>query len=501
MVRYSRPVLLILVTLSLSLLAACGREAPEPGELSVTSVPTGAAISINGADTGEITPHVFDSLEGGLTYRVAVTLPEFAPRALDVGINYGQRATAQFLLSSIYGSLTVVSSPAGAAIVIDGTATGEVTPHTFRLLGGTHTVRVELEGHTAFPAERTVELPYEDLVEASFNLSQQTGSLTVTSEPGGAAIRLDGAATGEVTPHTFTGLPVGDYVVSVELAGYAIVPSERTVTVEEAQVTSADFALTLQAVPRIVLLEGFSNVECTGCPAFNANVQTMLAGPSYGPDRVVFIKWVGPVPTQLDPFYLAARADMDARMSYYSPHGNLNHPSLIIDGTLAGSEGSPPGIEGMQAAITAAPTTADFRIDVSSPDLTGLAIDAAVDLVLPEAVDLTGCTLNVVLIYEEVTTARAFQTVREYHDVIRDHVVAAADLGSLAAGTHRYSVALNDPDPNTNPITVLTPNGKAVVAFVQRANRAVVQVGSTLTESSHTADSARVPVPPVSDRR
>lgn len=501
MLRNFRPILLILSAILLALLASCGREAPAPGELSVVSVPAGAAISLNGEATGEITPHVFEALAGGLTYRVAVSLPEFATRELDVSINYGQRATAQFQLPSVFGSLTVVSDPAGAAITIDGTDTGEVTPHTFRLPAGTYTVLVELAGYAAFPAERTVELPYEDLVEASFNLSQQTGSLMVTSNPAGASIWIGGTDTGEVTPHTFTGLPVGDYVVSVVLAGYAISPAEFTVTVDELQVASATFELTLQDLPRVVLLEGFSNVECSGCPAFNDNVQSVLAGEGYGPDRVIFIKWVGPVPTQLDPFYLAARADMDARMSYYDSHGTFSHPTLFVDGTLAGGYGAPPPVSSMQASIDAEEESADFRIDVSSPDLTGLSIDATIDLVLPDAVDLTGCTLNVVLIYEEVTTARAFQEVRVFHDVIRDHVVATADLGSLPAGTHEYTVVLNDPDPSTNPMTVLTPNGKAVVAFVQRANRAVLQAGSTLSEAPVAGASARLPVSPVSHRR
>lgn len=472
----------VLVISLLAFFGACGREAPAPGELTVVSTPEGAAISINGVSTGEVTPHVFANMAGGLSYRVAVSLAEYAPRELELAINYGQRATAQFVMPSIYGDLLVTSTPEGAAITLDGIATGEVTPHTFHLTNGTHTVSVALEGFSAFPVEQEVELPVEGQIEAGFNLSQQTGSLLVTSDPAGAAILISGSETGQTTPHTFTGLPVGSYVVTVFLAGYGT-PEDRTVIVTEEQAATADFELELTALPRVVLLEGFSNVECTGCPAFNANVHSLLQGTGYGPDRVLFIKWVGPVPTQLDPFYQDARFDMDARMAYYNSAGTFNHPTLFIDGALAGGYGTPPDIAGMQAAIASQAGTADFLLEVTAPDLTGLTIEATVHLVTPQLVDLAGCALNVVLIYEEVTTARAYQTVRVFHDVVRDHLVAVADLGSVAAGSHDFAVTLIDPDPDANVLTDLTPNGKAVVAFVQRADRTVVQAGSTMTES------------------
>ncbi len=478
----------------LSLVGSCGREAPHPGELTVISTPENAAISIDGSATGEVTPHVFTEMPGGVAYRVSVSLPEHVTRELEVNLNYGQQATAQFTLPSIYGELLVTSTPAGAAITLDGAATGEVTPYSFHVAAGTHTVSVALEGYTAFPVERTVDLPYEGQVEAVFILSQQTGSLSVTSSPGGAAIWIDGANTGQTTPHTFSGLPAGSYLVTVALAGYSPAPVDRTVNVYEGQTATADFTLTLLAVPRIVLMEGFSNVYCSGCPAFSANVHSLLQGDGYGPDHVVYLKWVGDVPSPADPFYWDARTDMRARMAYYDANGSFNHPTLFVDGTLAGGYGTPPDIAGMQTWVTNDAGDADFLLEVSAADLTGLTIDATVHLVAPQAVNLAGHVLNVVLIYEEVTTAAAYQGIRVFHDVVRDHVIAAADLGNLAAGTHDFPVTLIDPDPSANPFTLLTPNGKAVVAFVQRTDRLVVQAGSTMTES-RTARSASSPIP------
>jgi hypothetical protein len=499
--RTRQAVLWLLLALLLSLVGSCGREGPDPGELTVVSTPEHAAISLNGLATGEFTPHVFADIPGGLSYRVSVALAEHATRELEVSVNYGQRATAQFTLPSIYGDLLVTSTPAGAAITLDGAATGEVTPHTFQLASGSHTVSVALAGYAAFPTEQAIDLPFEGHLEAAFNLSQQTGSLTVTSSPAGAAIWIGGTDSGQTTPHTFTGLPVGTYVVTVSLAGYAPSPSDRSVAVEEDQTATAEFALALLELPRVVLLEGFSNVYCTGCPAFSANVHSLLQGAGYGPDRVVFLKWVGDVPSPADPFYWDARLDMAARMTYYDSHGSFNHPTLFVDGSLAGGYGTPPDVVGMQTAIAAEAEDADFILEVTSPDLTGLTIDATVHLTAPQAVDLSGHVLNVVLIYEEVTTANAYQGIRVFHNVVRDHLVAVADLGNLTAGTHDFPVTLIDPDPNANPFTDLTPNGKAVVAFVQRADKLVVQAGSTMTESRAAGRSVSLVPSPASHRR
>jgi len=58
------------------------------------------------------------------------------------------------------------------------------------------------------------------------------GSLTVTSSPvSGAAITLDGAPTGEVTPHTFTNLIVGEHSVLLSYSGRMQYPSPFTVGV------------------------------------------------------------------------------------------------------------------------------------------------------------------------------------------------------------------------------------------------------------------------------
>ena len=395
------------------------------------------------------------------------------------------------------GELLVTSEPAGAAILMDGQSTGEVTPHAFTdLEGGSYVVSVLLEGWAVFPGQRTVLVPFGGRSVADFTLSQQVGSLRVESEPTGAAITLDGAATGEVTPHTFTGLLPGEHTVAVALANHASQPESLTVTVVDGEEASASFSLVQLSVPRTLLLEGFSNVLCTGCPDFNADVDFVRHQDGYGPDRMLFVKWPPPVPTPLDPFYQQASTLTNARVGYYDTDGAMSLPSSYGQGALLGTQGSPPQPAAIMNWVDGQPADADLTLTVATAedlaDVTDLAHDATITLNAGGGLDLAGHELHVVLVYEEVETSTAYQGVTLFHNVMRDHVIVT-DLGVLPVGEDvAIPVTVNDPDPQNNPLTTLTPHGKQIVAWVQHvASKAVLQAGATPT--SLTAASSASP--------
>jgi thiol-disulfide isomerase/thioredoxin len=73
--------------------------------------------------------------------------------------------------------------------------------------------------------------------------SQKTGAIAVTSDPAGAAILLDHGLTGTATPDTLFDVAAGDHVVSVMQSGYLTSPESLVVTVEEDQMSSAEFVL------------------------------------------------------------------------------------------------------------------------------------------------------------------------------------------------------------------------------------------------------------------
>jgi len=105
--------------------AGCGRVAPvvAPGSLTVTSTPAGAAILLNGTDTGTTTPHTFADLAANV-YEVSVALPGWVPQTPSqvVDLQPLDVRAVDFPLSQT--GVAVVSTPAGARIFADGEDTG-----------------------------------------------------------------------------------------------------------------------------------------------------------------------------------------------------------------------------------------------------------------------------------------------------------------------------------------------------------------------------------------
>jgi len=141
-------------------LVACGRQAPvfAPGNLTVTSTPDSAAIFIDGQDTGAFTPHLFADLDANL-YNVRVQLADHisTPDHISVDLAPLDDLTLAFALSQT--GLQVTSNPAGAAIFIDGTDTGEITPATIGgLSAGVVDVSLTLPTYLVSPASLPVTI-------------------------------------------------------------------------------------------------------------------------------------------------------------------------------------------------------------------------------------------------------------------------------------------------------------------------------------------------------
>jgi len=112
------------------------------------------------------------------------------------------------------GTVAVNTDPAGANVVIDGTAHG-VTPTTATLNAGAHTIEL-----SSGSSRRTVTVN----VTAGAQLSQfiempkavaGTGDLQVRTDPAGAKVSVDGQPRG-VSPVTIPGLTPGGHMVVLE---------------------------------------------------------------------------------------------------------------------------------------------------------------------------------------------------------------------------------------------------------------------------------------------
>ncbi len=81
---------------------------------------------------------------------------------------------------------------------------------------------------------------------------------------------------------------------------------------------------------KIVLLEDFANVSCVPCVISNKIIESLTKN-TYGPSKLVAVKFPTNFPSPSDPFYLAQPNYCDQRMEYYNI---FFAPTTYVDGVL-----------------------------------------------------------------------------------------------------------------------------------------------------------------------
>ena len=400
------------------------------------------------------------------------------------------------------GSIQIISTPdeLTAAIYHQGPedlkfSLADSTPKILDLLEpGKHLVKLELPGYFTTPDFLQCEVTAGEISVVDFQLEPNLGSLAVTSAPEGAAIIVDDLDQGLVTPGTVEGLDPGDHVVTVALDGYEPDPVSRTVTIALDQVATAYFTLESTAPPvtKIVLLEGFSNVCCDGCPAMNETLHEFLDTAGYGPDRVLLVKWAVDFPLWLDPHYQDNIDDNDARAwgpgydgtGYYADDlGSV--PTLFGDGTLLGDSGNPPDLLTLPSLVDALlDEQPGFGIQVEAA-ITGTSVAVTATLTAVEPVDVADCSINFVLVQNPVEYDEPACTYGEeeyvFHWIMRDFYKDELAQAQLAVGTPL--------DLSTTLTSDLDwpAEDMYVIAFVQNdMTRHVLQAGSNIPAKTTT---------------
>jgi len=141
------------------------------------------------------------------------------------------------------GDLSVESSPEGAQLQIDGRADASwVTPFSLSgLAPGTHTVVVSKSG---FGQEsHTVEVTAGSKASLSIHLVALNATMSVSSDPAGASIFVDGKDSGKVTPAQVA-IEKGAHTILVRKAGYL----DETTSASGAPGQTFHFAPTLRAL-------------------------------------------------------------------------------------------------------------------------------------------------------------------------------------------------------------------------------------------------------------
>lgn len=181
---------------------------PAFGKLSIQSDPTGARVILNGVDTGQVTPYENPTCASG-KMQVLLRLDEFYDDwSENVNIHDGETTEVNAPLSPNFGTLSIAVDPPGVSVVVNDESWGE-SPVERRVKAGSYEVVVE--GEKYLKMSQTLRVNRGQSETVSWALQPKTGAISVSSDPPGAAIFLDGEERPEVTPAVLTGVVIGSH--------------------------------------------------------------------------------------------------------------------------------------------------------------------------------------------------------------------------------------------------------------------------------------------------
>jgi eukaryotic-like serine/threonine-protein kinase len=219
---------------------------PPTASLSLTSSPAGAAVLLDGAETGQRTPAVLRDLALGKDH--VVTLRH--PGAEEVRRTFRLDATGthayQFELTSLKEALTVESDPEVCDVLVDDELRGQ-TPLTLHLVRGKkHGVRLRRRGylpklvqHYAERASDTLRIQLE--AEPRSKTARPRPPVAPRAAAGSGVLEVATEAKGSVfvdkrfvgrTPNFRMALPAGSYEIVVNPEGTKIRHAARITIVE-----------------------------------------------------------------------------------------------------------------------------------------------------------------------------------------------------------------------------------------------------------------------------
>ena len=183
--------------------------------LQVSSEPSDAEVSIDRQVRGS-TPLTLSDLAPG-PHLLAVRKTGFVEAFQTVEVDAQARRAVQVTLEPLRALLLVLSAPTGAEVSVNGAVYGQTPLLLTTLLLGTHRVRIATPGFQ--PKEVQVELADRTPRRVQLDLTSDSGTLTVQSEPAGGSLLINGIQRG-ATPCTVTRIPEGEIEVEVQLEGY-----------------------------------------------------------------------------------------------------------------------------------------------------------------------------------------------------------------------------------------------------------------------------------------
>lgn len=182
-------------------------------ELAVDSNPAGALVRIDGRGVG-LTPLTLYPEAG--RHLLSISHSHYLDHEESMVVRRGDRLVRMVTLNSGLGQLSLLSSPPGAWIEVDGVAIEAVTPTEVKFATGPAMVKMGMtERH---PVEKEVIVLPDQTIEVNLDLNiAPHGALIVSVIPNDASISLPEL---QITYRSGVRIPVGEQLIRVSRVGY-----------------------------------------------------------------------------------------------------------------------------------------------------------------------------------------------------------------------------------------------------------------------------------------
>jgi ribosomal protein S5 len=190
------------------------------GNISVSSLPTGAAVLLDGITTGTTTPTVIENVSGG-SHIVLLRFTGYQDYTGSVTVSDNATSTVSATLTASTlspNSISVFSNPTGAKVYINNNLRGQ-TPLTLGSVpNGNYQVVIQYTGYSDWSQNITVNNNAQTVNATLTAISATNGSIVLESDPSDAAVYLNTEFKGK-TPITIN-ISRGTYRVVIQKTGY-----------------------------------------------------------------------------------------------------------------------------------------------------------------------------------------------------------------------------------------------------------------------------------------
>jgi hypothetical protein len=206
----------------------------QTGNIQVVSSPSGAMVTLDRSKTAN-TPYTFYNIPVG-THEITIYMSGYQDFYTDVNVNNGQTAYINAVLQPTVttGTLSVSSSPSGAAVYVDGSYRGVTSTSVGNLVPGSHSVRLTKAGYQDWNGAVSISAGLTTYLNPTLTVDQQPtyATVTITSNPPGANVYSNGVYIGQTSagsPLVFTQVNPGTYSLLITKSGYQDYTGTQTV--------------------------------------------------------------------------------------------------------------------------------------------------------------------------------------------------------------------------------------------------------------------------------